>query len=1379
MKNRVLKKWLFLLQVFIIPTCLYGQVGKLYSAELDLSNSLINYLYQDSYGFVWTSTEYGLNKYDGTRFTIYKNNEKNPTSLKNNYVRLSFEDNKRRLWIGGINGIQIYDRDKDNFKEIPIIKNGKRVFPSVISIIQIHNGEIWIGTVGRGIFSYDETKGIAVSKNDINKGIGTLFTSCLLEDSQLNIWIGTEDNGVICYIPAIRKFRNYKYPQLSNNRVSAIAENKSGQIFVATLNNGVNLFDKNTNSFKTIDNNTSLPIKSLFVNSKDELLIGTDGNGLMTYNKNSGHLDYYQPAHSSYNLSSGKVHTILEDRDGNLWLGVFQKGILFLPKIESKFDTWNLVKKDSHNIISSCVMCMRRTTDGKIWVAVDSEGLFELNDSGEIKRHFARIKGDSNSVPSTIMCMFEDSNKNLWLGSYTHGLAQFDKNSGKCTYINPLRDKRIYSLTECNDHKLYICTLGSGLYSYNLTTHELKHYDMRSSLGRNFSDSEKLGAAMGFITSVYDGKDLIWLGHFKGINCFNIRTNSFIELKDINKRLNGRSCYSLMKDSHNNIWIGTSSGLFLYDSKTKLIKEYSTANGLSNEVISGICEDSRHQIWCSTYYGITKLDPQSGKCLNFFIQDGLQGNEYTYGAYYKDKSGLIYFGGTNGLTRFNPDLIQESRRHLRLQITNFYLYNNQPVNTRTKSGSHFVIQQSVLKNEVYSLAHSDNTFTIEFSTMDFSNPERIIYEYKMEGLSDQWTSSRPGINRVTYNNLRSGNYTFVVKARDGDNYSEEKRIHIFIAHPWYSSSWAFLLYFCLLATFIAGLANIIRSKREQLKEVRKRKDAEKINEAKLQFFINISHEIRTPMTLIVNPLEKLLKTTQDIEMKKTFILMHRNGQRILRLINQLLDVRKIDKGQMYIKCRETDIVGFIKDLMLTFSYAAEKKNINFRFFHEDEELKVWIDLNNFDKVLMNLLTNAFKFTADGGEITITLTTGTNPLAKDALKNYFEIAVLDNGIGLIPDKIEKIFERFYQIDNDITQSNFGTGIGLHLSKSLVELHHGNIKAENRKDCSGSKFTVRLPLGCNHLKSAELVDPEELHLTSELPAHNFYSTKEDTDEDIETHDTVEIEKAKTKTKYRILIVEDEDDIRNYLEQELNKFYHVSTCENGKIALELALTTNVDLIISDIMMPEMDGLTLCKKLKQNVNINHIPIILLTAKSKMEDKMLGMETGADAYFVKPFIIEELQATIDNLLSNREMLKNKFNGSQSQEDKVKKISLKSSDEILMERIMKAVNGHIDNPKFSVEELASEVGLSRVHIHRKLKELTNQSASDFIKSIRLKQAATLLSEKKMSISEVAYAVGYTNLSHFSATFREQFGETPKEYMNRQNKEKENSSENNT
>ena len=444
------------------------------------------------------------------------------------------------------------------------------------------------------------------------------------------------------------------------------------------------------------------------------------------------------------------------------------------------------------------------------------------------------------------------------------------------------------------------------------------------------------------------------------------------------------------------------------------------------------------------------------------------------------------------------------------------------------------------------------------------------------------------------------------------------------------------------------------------------------------------------------------------------------------------------------------------------------QQITFTFEKELEgadSLKVWIDLNNFDKVLMNVLSNAFKYTHEGGNIEVLLKTGHNDAYRGALKDYFEIDITDNGIGIDKNKIEQIFERFYQIDNDVTKSNFGTGIGLHLSRSLVELHHGIILAENREDAPGSRFVIRIPLGSAHLRTDELEDVE-----AGITPHAVLVKPEKTDleevfEEGEGEEDEESKKTgKAKNRMRILIVEDEEEILSYLKEELEGDYRIMTRKNGREAYDTILADTPDLVISDIMMPEMDGLSLCRKIKQNTNVNHVPVILLTAKSKPEDTMEGMATGADAYMVKPFNTELLKSTIANLLANRKLLKSKFSGAQQQEDKVQKLSMKSADEILMSKIMKVINENLSNPDLNVEMLAANVGLSRVHVHRKLKELTNLSARDFIKNIRLQQAAALLKEKKLTVSEVAYATGYTNLSHFSSSFKEVHGMSPKEYM---------------
>ena len=820
--------------------------------------------------------------------------------------------------------------------------------------------------------------------------------------------------------------------------------------------------------------------------------------------------------------------------------------------------------------------------------------------------------------------------------------------------------------------------------------------------------------------------------------------------------------YAIQEDYSGNIWAGTTDGLYCFNKKTEELKRFTTADGLSNNVICGLCEDSRHDIWLSTYMGISKYDVKNNRFVNYYSGDGLQGNEFTHGAFYKDKKGKIYFGGINGVTYFSPESIGSVSKETNVWVTDFYVFNH-PIHKNSLSGGEPVIDTSVQDANQFRLSYKDNTFSIVFSTLQYNNPEQISYQYKVDELGSQWLSTEPGVNRVTYNNLPPGQYTFQVRALNYGNYSETRTVKILITPPWYQTWWAYCVYITLAGLLVLGIVNYILSRMRHRREIMKREHAEQLNEAKLQFFINISHEIRTPMTLIINPLEKLLADKRDGELHKTYLMIYRNAQRILRLINQLMDVRKLDKGQMFMKFRETDMVGFIADLMQTFEYMARKKNIRFVFKHEMPQLKVWIDLNNFDKVLMNILSNAFKYTPDGGEVQVNLSTGRDITRRDALRDYFEIVITDSGIGIDRNKIERIFERFYQIDNDVTKSNFGTGIGLHLSRSLVQLHHGIIFAENREDAPGSRFIIRIPLGSAHLRTDELE-------TVDADTVMFHTVDKPVLAKLEEELMMEEEEPQTgtkaKTRLRILVVEDEIEIKAYLKSELSDEYKVETCNNGKEAYDLILRDTPDLVISDVMMPEMDGLALCRKIKQNTNVNHVPIILLTARSKPEDTLEGMETGADAYMVKPFNTELLKRTIANLIANRRLLRNKFSGAQQQEDKIEKITMKSGDEILMGKIMKVVNEHLDDPTLNVEMLASEVGLSRVHVHRKLKELTNLSTRDFIKNIRLQQAATLLAQDhKLTVSEIAYATGYTNLSHFSSSFREKYGMSPKEYMN--------------
>lgn len=1374
MKAQIL--FLFSIYCFLIGSTpvMKAQTGKFYSTDKELSNSLINAVYQDRKGFIWIATENGLNKFDGTRFSIYRHNATDSTSLKNNYVRTLFEDSRGNFWIGCINGLQRYDRATDNFHELFISRKDGRKNPHITSIIERRNGDLWIATSGQGAISLKKNSNPASFhiETELTDRIGSNYLNVIFEDSRQNLWIATEEKGLYRYSPESKELKSYKAPyHIAGDDVSAICEDAHGQIFVGTLTKGLfRLSSRQEGNFEPVlyQNRMNLNIRTLIIDTRGKLIIGTDGEGVKEYQPQQDIIVDSEINAGPFDFSKSKVHSLIEDKDHNLWLGIFQKGLILVPGISNKFDYYGYKSIHNNTIGSSCVMAIHTDEQATIWIGTDNDGLYAINDQGKQLRHYTHQAGNPQSVPGTILCLYEDSNQELWLGSYFDGLARMNKQTGTCQDATSLLQgnlnagkPKVSCIIEDKNKNLWVGTYGSGLYKINLPTQHVTYYESTRNENDDWSINRLPNDWISYLLE--DKEGMIWIGTYKGLAVLNPQTDNFINYKKQNNLLPGYVVYSLLESSNGEIWAGTSEGLVCLNKDRLTPVLFTTADGLPSDIICGLAEDEKKNIWISTHQGISKLNPPEKKFINYYAGDGLQGNEFTRTAVFKDKRGKIFFGGTNGVTAFYPQDITEIKKEMNVLITGFHVANR-PVKKGDKSGNNVITDTAVMDTEQFTLAYNENTFSIDFSVLEFSNPDRISYQYKIKELGDEWISTQPGTNRVTYSSLKPGKYTFSVQARDHNNFSNIRTVTIAITPPWYQTWWAKVIWGCLGALLIYALTMYILSRIRHRQEVMRQKHMEQINEAKLQFFINISHEIRTPMTLIISPLEKLL--AEHSEKQPVYLMIYRNAQRILRLINQLMDTRKLDKGQMHLKFRETDIVGFINDLMQTFNYQAQKKNITFTFEKELEgadSLKVWIDLNNFDKVLMNVLSNAFKYTHEGGNIEVSLKTGHNDAYRGALKDYFEIDITDNGIGIDKNKIEQIFERFYQIDNDMTQSNFGTGIGLHLSRSLVELHHGIIKAENREDGQGTRFVIRLPLGSNHLKAEELENPEETGsepTISQLPKDSIYETEEE-------NKTNEYRKPKAKTRYRVLIVEDDEEIRRYIRSELDSDFRIYECTNGREGLETILKEKPDLVISDVMMPEMDGITLCRKIKQNININHIPIILLTAKSKAEDQIEGLEIGADAYIVKPFNTELLRTTISNLIANRERLRGKLVGEQQVEEKITKIEMKSNDEILMSKVMKTINDHLADPTLNVEMLAANVGMSRVHMHRKLKELTNQSARDFIRSIRLKQAANLLREKNLSVSEVAYATGFSNLSHFSNTFRDFYGISPSEYKEQQ------------
>ena len=757
-----------------------AQTGKVYTTDMGLSSSLINQIFQDKQGFIWVTTEYGLNKFDGLRFTNYRHISADSSSIRNNYVRTLFEDSRRNLLVGCIDGLMKYDRETDSFLEIPMFRAGKRVFPHITQMQELHNGEIWMTTTGQGMFRLDEQQKQAVSVDNLLKQSNYNFQSCFYEDSYYNIWIGTYGNGLICYMPATKEVRVFKYPTLNDNNVAAIIEDKEGNLFVGTQKQGLSRYNRQENNFIPVPYTGDGPL-SVYCMSlvSGQLLVGTDGQGLKMYNSAKEQLEDYTINSAPMDFSEGKIHTVLEDKDKNLWLGLFQKGVVLIPKQDNPFEYYGSKSIYYNPIGQGCVMSIFQDSNGHLWVGADNEGIYELDANGKRLRHY-QPGSSAHSVANTIMCIYEDTDKNLWLGSYTRGVARFNRKTGECDYSLPIDNEKIFSITEDKQKNLYIGTLGSGFYQYNLKTGKLKHYESSKDETDDLKRNELVNDWVNYIFC--DSEGLIWLGHYKGVSCFNPSTESFINYKKVNTLISGCVGYVIQEDHSGKIWAGTTDGLYSFDKTTNELERFAMANGLPNNVICGLSEDFRHDIWISTYMGISRYDVQNNRFINYYSRDGLQGNEFMHGAFYTDKNGKIYFGGINGITCFSPGSIGNTSKETNVWITDFYVFN-QPIHKNSLSNGDPIIHTSVQEANLFRLSYLDNTFSIIFSTLQYNNPEQISYQYKIDELGSQWLSTEPGVNRVTYNNLPPGKYTFRVRALNYGNYSEVRTIKILITLP--------------------------------------------------------------------------------------------------------------------------------------------------------------------------------------------------------------------------------------------------------------------------------------------------------------------------------------------------------------------------------------------------------------------------------------------------------------------------------------------------------------------------------------------------------------------------------------------------------------------
>lgn len=1333
-------KYIYTLILLLVTHIVAAQRVKLLSSEGGLSNSLINDVCQDSYGYIWIATEDGLNRYDGQNMTVFRSSDGH-SKLLDSYVHSVFEDHSGTMWAGGLMGLQYFDRQTNTFVEVPMISNDIAISAHVTSIVEDNMHTVWAATSGRGLMRVE--KGVAKQCMRF-PGIGAIeYISSILVDSQGYLWIVAHKNGIYrCNIES-----NEVTPiTIADDHVlaeNATVEECNNRIYLNLYDEGLFVYNHENERFEEsgfAPEGLEDVAVTCVCTQGDCILVGTDGNGLFSFDpleKTTRRVGYFVP---QIDFNKAKVHTMMEDRDGNLWLGLFQRGVMMTPRSSDHFLLYGYKPGEPYNIGSGCVMALKAVKDG-LWISIDSDGLYYVDAEGN-SEHV------TSDLPQTIMDIKQAPGGGLWLAGYSSGLIRYDVNTKKVENYNhmlsaamPDYNKRTVSLAVDNKQQLWVGTYGCGVFRMT-EEGEVKSF-MSSSQTVDYERNEPVNNWINTICA--DGEN-VWMGTYCGICCYNTERDRFVTIdKELYAAVGSKVVFGICRSNDGLLWVGTNSGLVQYDPQSRTSYTYDASNGLAGVVVSSVKADKNGMVWVGTYGGLSRVDPASRQVDNYYAQDGLQGNEFSRGAVDADYRGNLYFGGLGGVSRFDPYKLMVDKKRLKVAITKFFI-NGGEVSLETRSDGYQVIEKSVVESSEFTFSCAEKSISFELSTFNFINPDQVTYEYSLSGFDNAWHTVSNGGTQVSFTNLPHGHYRLNVRAKLGNNFSDLKVVKINIMPMWWQTGWAYAGYIVLIGLVVWAFLRSYKSRKKIKEELMKREHERSIDEAKFQFFFNISHEIRTPLTLIINPIRELMSDENVTEeQQRNYNLIFRNSMRILRLINQLLDIRKIEQGQVQLHFRREGLKNFVQQIDLSFTTMAEKKGITSTIECLMDNDMVDIDVNNFDKVIYNVYSNAYKFTPDGGEIKTTL------WAED---DKVHIDVADTGIGIEPDQTERIFDRFYQVENSQSADYVGTGIGLHLTRSVVEMHGGTITAQNRVDSQGTLISIIIPRRQKNAvvenQEAEVSEDQSIVSTTMAEGNNDNSEP----------------KYHPSSNKKVLVVDDEAEVNNYLMSKLSKTYKVTTCNNGREAYELLLKEPFDMVISDVMMPEMDGFTLCRKLKMNININHIPIILLTAKHSEDDRNQGILTGADAYIAKPFDIEHLRNTVAGIIANRERILSHTMANYSPDQPVfKKITIKSSDELLLEKVTTYIDENISDPLLNVEKLAYHVGMSRVHMHRKLKELTNQSARDYIRNIRLKQAGILLGEKKLNISEVAYALGFANLSHFSSSFKDFYGMSPKEYMN--------------
>lgn len=1326
-----------------------------------LSHNQVKAIIKDTDGFIWFGTMSGLDRYDGYSFKIFRNKHNDSTSLKDNNILSLYELPDGKMWVMTGSGHCIYDSRTEKFNADFYRYLGDLGMPpgSIVNIVKGNEGRYWFLYESRDLYLYPGAgkSAMAVSRELLANNKAKITSIKETKDGKL--WLVYENGFLQQYDIKTGKvlFSSTALQQLNKQSINYnLFIDNEGDIWLWSFTYGAFLFQPRTQSVKQFNENSF----SSRLNSNQVSHIVQDNNGLIWVATDQGGvtlIDKKNNLRTSYllndpkdpkSLSQNAINAIYKDDYGIIWLGTYKQGVNYLNNNIVQFPHYHHQESNARSLQYDDVNRFVEDRWGNIWIGTNGGGLIYFDRKSNTFRQYLHDPGNKNSLSSNVivsLCM--DHEGILWVGTYFGGMNRFDgKNFTRYRHNandpSSLVDDNVWEIFEDREHNLWIGTLGGGLDRFDRKTNRFEHY--------RYKEIKPNTVPLNYISGILqDSKGNLWIGTVAGIAVLenNATSAKFYYNTNDKNSLSNSNVICFFEDSKGRIWVGTREGLNVFNKQTNDFQKFTTSDGLPDNMILNILEDDFQTLWISTPNGLCNATPgqkQNGLDLSIINYDGannLQGQEFNDNAALKTRAGELIFGGPSGFNIINPATIHKPVFHAKIVFTGLQILNKN-VEPGELINNRVLLQQSLSRLQGIDLKYNENVFSIEFASLDFPHSNRVKYAYMLEGFNSDWLYADRNRRSATYTNLDPGHYTLKVKVAGNNGiWSEEKTLSVNIAPPFWKSPVAYIVYTILILSLLYLIRRItlerIRMRFEVQQQRREAERAHAIEQLKTKFFTNVSHELRTPLTLIIAPLDRIINQSADDEQKKQLNLIQRNAKRLLNLVNQLLDFRKMEVQEMALHPSIGDIVSFSKDISHSFTDIAEKKNIRFSFSSNVDSLEIYFDKDKVEKILFNLLSNAFKYTHDNGMVSIDLVYN-EPVNIN--EGTLAVVVKDTGIGIPVDKHERIFERFFQTEVPDSMVNQGTGIGLAITKEFVKLHNGVITVKSEPE-QGTCFTVLLP-------AKKVFEPSARTTTGPVSAA------------IEEPIMPE-EGHKSGKKKSILIVEDNEDLRFYLKDNLKGQYHVEEAVNGKEGWEKIKLLNPDLVVSDIMMPLMDGVELARKIKTETLTAHIPVILLTAMGSEEKQLEGLKVGVNDYITKPFTFEILASRIRNLMAQQKLLQKRF---QTQIDvNPGEVTITPVDEKFLKQALEIVEKHMDEPEFSVEDFSREMYMNRVTLYRKILSLTGKTPLEFIRSIRLKRAAQLLEKSGLSIAEIAYQVGFNNPKTFTKFFKEEFRVLPSQY----------------